>query len=354
MELKQSSDYQLWISALKAQFRQTQLKAAVQVNSHLLEFYWHLGGDIIAKQAGSQWGDGFLLQLSKDLTEEFPDVKGFSRRNLELIRQWYRFWYPAIAKQPVSQLGQQTVAQLWQVPWGHNITIMAKSQSQQEALYYIQQTQEYGWSRAVLIHHMESQLWQREGKAVTNFAVTLPPPQSDLAQQTLKDPYVFDFLSLGKQHSERELENALTDHITQFLVELGAGFAYMGKQVHIEVGGQDFYMDLLFYHVKLRCYVVVELKSVDLTPEHVGKLNFYLSAVDSQIKTEADAPTIGLLLCKTRNKIIAEYSLRDTNKPIGVAEYQLAQAIPEDLEDKLPSIESIERELASELGEGNE
>jgi len=344
MELKQSSDYQLWISALKAQFRQTQLKAAVQVNSHLLEFYWHLGGDIIAKQSGSQWGDGFLMQLTKDLMEEFPDVKGFSRRNLELIRQWYRFWSPVIAKQLVSQL--------WQIPWGHNIAIMTKSQSQQEALYYVQQTQEYGWSRAVLIHHMESQLWQREGKAVSNFAVTLPSPQSDLAQQTLKDPYIFDFLSLGKKHSERELEAALTDHITQFLLELGAGFAYMGKQVHIEVGDQDFYMDLLFYHVKLRCYVVIELKSVELKPEHVGKLNFYLSAVDSQIKTEADAPTIGLLLCKTRNKIIAEYSLRDTSKPIGIAEYQLAHAIPAHMEDKLPSIESIERELASELGNG--
>lgn len=350
--IKHTQDYHRWIKALKTRFRQVQLKAAVSVNTAMLDFYWQLGADITDKQQQTAWGDGFLAQLSQDLTQDFPDVKGFSRRNLELIRQWYKFWAQPIAKQAVSQLEQATILQLCQIPWGHNIAIITKSQSQEEARYYVQATQQYGWSRAVLIHQMESKLWLREGKAVTNFPQTLPEALSDLAQQTLKDPYIFDFLSIGNEHNERELENALIEHITRFLLELGAGFAFIGKQVHLEVGGQDFYLDLLFYHVKLHCYVVVELKADDFKPEHAGKLNFYLSAVDSQIKTEDDAPSIGLLLCKTRNKIIAEYSLRDTSKPIGVAEYQLKNAIPANLEDKLPSIESIERELANELGDG--
>ena len=247
-------------------------------------------------------------------------------------------------------IGQQPVAQLVQIPWGHNLKIIAKCQSQQEALYYVENTLQHGWSRNVLVHQIESGLWQREGKANSNFAQTLPAPQSDLAQQTLKDPYLFDFLSLTKDYNERELEQGLVAHITEFLLELGEGFAYVGKQVHLEVGEEDFYLDLLFYHLKLRCYVVVELKTGDFKPEHTGKLSFYLTAIDKQLKTEQDKPTIGLLLCKNRNKVIAEYALNDINKPIGVSEYPLTQLLPEELKSSLPSIEEIEAELASDVG----
>jgi predicted nuclease of restriction endonuclease-like (RecB) superfamily len=225
---------------------------------------------------------------------------------------------------------------------------MDKLQSESERLWYMQKAVEHGWSRNVLVHQIESRLLERQGNAATNFAQTLPAPQSELAQQTLKDPYIFDFLSLGAEARERDIEQALTQHISQFLIELGAGFAFVGKQVHLEIGGQDFYLDLLFYHLKLRCYLVIELKAGDFKPEHTGQLSFYLSAVDDHFKTEHDAPSIGLLLCKSRNKIIAEYALRDNSKPIGIAEYQLAQALPPDLEDKLPSIERIEQELQND------
>ena len=344
-QLSEQPDYRQWLGQLKTSFRQRQLKAAVAVNSELLAFYWQLGSEIVEKQQQVKWGQGFLAQLSKDLMTEFPDVKGFSKRNLEQIRKWYRYWAEeaSIAKQPV--------AQLCQLPWGHNLVIVSRSQSHEEALYYVNQALEHGWSRSVLVHQIESQRWQREGKAISNFQHTLPPPQSDLVQQTLKDPYMFDFLSLEKEHCERDLEKTLVQHISHFLLELGAGFAYVGKQVPLEVGDQDFYIDLLFYHLKLRCYVVIELKTGDFKPEFAGKLSFYLTAVDRQIKTEQDNPTIGLLLCKTRNKVIAEYALSDNSKPIGVAKYEIANALPEGLEDSLPSIASIEAELARELGD---
>jgi predicted nuclease of restriction endonuclease-like (RecB) superfamily len=261
-----SPEYRQWLGALKGRFRQVQLKAAVAVNTELLGFYWQLGADIVARQAEYAWGSSFLVQLSRDLTAEFPEVKGFSRRNLELIRQWYRHWNsdPAIA--------QQLVSQLLTIPWGHNLAIVAKCKQRDEAQYYVHNTLAYGWSRSVLVHQIESGLWKREGRAVTNFAQTLPAAQSDLAVQVLKDPYVFDFLSLTKEHSERELETSLVTHITQFLLELGSGFAYIGRQVPLQVGERDFFLDLLFYHVRLHCYVVVELKTVDFEPEFAGKL----------------------------------------------------------------------------------
>lgn len=342
--IKADANYKAWLKGIKQSFAQTQLKAAVSVNTALLEFYWQLGGEIVEKQKNSQWGDGFLAQLSHDLMVEFPDVKGFSKRNLEQIRRWYSFWNlsPAIAKQAASQLVL--------IPWWHNVVIVTKCQTTAEALYYVQNTQQHGWSRNVLAHQIESGLYQREGKAITNFAQTLPPLQSDLAQQTLKDPYVFDFLSLTKNYNERELEQGLTQHITQFLLALGAGFAYVGKQVPLTVGEKDFYIDLLFYHLKLRCYVVIELKAGEFTPEHAGKLNFYLTAVDKQLKTEHDNPSIGLLLCKEKDKLVAEYALTDVNKPIGISEYQLTQALPDNLKSSLPSIEEIEAELARDFG----
>ena len=342
--LPTSENYRQWLAALKTRFRQVQLKAAVAVNTALLQFYWELGADIVQRQDGQAWGSGFLERLSQDLRAEFPQVQGFSLRNLKYIRQWHSFWAAA-------PIGQQAVAQLTAIPWGHNLAIISKCRSHAEALYYVQQTQAHGWSRAVLTHQIESGLWQREGQAISNFASTLPAPQSELAAQVLKDPYIFDFLNLTPEHSERELERALLDHITQFLLELGTGFAYIGRQVPLQVGEREFFPDLLFYHARLHCYVVVELKTVDFEPEFAGKLNFYLKAVDEQMRGAGDAPTIGLLLCKSKDRLVAEYALSDMHKPLGVASYQLAHELPQALRDKLPSIEALEQEL-KELGSG--
>lgn len=337
------SQYKNWLKSLKAQFLQSQLKAVVRVNQELLQFYWHLGGEILEKQQSAQWGDGFLNQLSKDLMAEFPDVKGFSKRNLELIRRWRSFWVELSTKQP--EIAKQLVSQLCQLPWGHNLAIVSKAKSHDEALFYLQNSLEHGWSRAVLVHQIESGLWQRDGKALSNFQQTLPATQSDLAQQSLKDPYVFDFLTLRKDYNERDLEKGLVQHVTQFLLELGAGFAYVGQQVPISVGDREFYLDLLFYHTQLHCHVVIELKIVDFEPEHAGKLNFYIKAVDEQLRRAGDEPTIGILLCKSKDSLVVEYALSDIQKPIGVSEYQLTKALPDDLKPSLPSIEEIEAEF---------
>nr|WP_181374859.1 PDDEXK nuclease domain-containing protein [Polaromonas sp. H6N]AWD72241.1 putative nuclease of restriction endonuclease-like (RecB) superfamily [Polaromonas sp. H6N] len=337
------SDYREWLGQLKTRFGQVQLKAAVAVNRALLQFYWELGADIVAKQQAYAWGSGFLDQLSADLMRDFPDVKGFSPRNLKYIRQWRLFWQG-------QAIGQHAVAQLQSLPWGHNLAILAKCKQSEEALYYVGAALQYGWSRSVLIHQMESDLWQREGRAITNFAQTLPAAQSDLAAQVLKDPYVFDFLSLTPEHSERELETTLVAHITQFLLELGAGFAYIGRQVPLQVGERDFFLDLLFYHTRLHCYVVVELKTVDFEPEFAGKLNFYLKAVDEQLRGEGDQPTIGLLLCKSKDRLVAEYALSDIQKPMGLSTYTLSHTLPEALRGQLPSIEQLERELGLDAG----
>jgi len=263
-------------------------------------------------------------------------MQGFSRSNLKYMRAFAEAWPDP------DVIGQRFVGQL---PWGQNITLLTKLKTREERLLYAARAVEHGWSRPLLTHHIELRTLEREGKAVTNFDQRLPRPQSDLARETLKDPYRFDFLSLGSEAEEREIEAALVTHITRFLLELGAGFAFVGRQIHLEVGGRDFYIDLLFYHLRLRCFVVLELKAVEFEPEHAGKLNFYLSAVDEQLRHEHDNPTIGLLLCKTNNRVIAEYALRDVHKPIGVAEYQLVQALPAQLEANLPSIERLQAEL---------
>ena len=304
-----------------------------------MQYYWQLGEQIFERQQKSEWGSSFLNQLSQDLMTEFPEVKGFSKRNLALIRQWYLYW------KDEAEIVQQLVAQLASIPWGHNAQIISKCPNKQEAQYYVRQTLENGWSRSVLVHQIESGLYRREGRALSNFETTLPAVQSDLAQQTLKDPYIFDFLTLSEDYNERELEHSLVTHITQFLLELGTGFAYMGKQVAIKVGERDFYLDLLFYHTRLHCHVVIELKVTDFEPEHVGKLNFYIKAVDEQIRQEGDQPTIGILLCKSKDQTVVEYALSGMQKPLGVTEYQLTQSLPDDLKDSLPSIEAIEKEL---------
>tara|TARA_B110000211_G_scaffold181818_1_gene205779 strand:+ start:1718 stop:2758 length:1041 start_codon:yes stop_codon:yes gene_type:complete len=337
------ADYSSWLAQLKQNIQSAQSRAALAINQELIKLYWQIGHDILERQQHQGWGAKVIDRLAQDLKKAFPELKGFSARNLKYMRKFAEAW-------PDTEFVQQPAAQL---PWFHICTIMDKLKQPEARLWYMQKAVTLGWSRNVLVHQIENKLIEREGQAVTNFSQSLEAIEghSELAQQTLKDPYIFDFLSLGENAKERDLEAALTKHISQFLLELGAGFAFVGKQVHLEVGGDDFYLDLLFYHLKLRCYVVIELKTGDFKPEHTGQLNFYLSAVDSQIKTEQDAPTIGLLLCKSRNKIVAEYALRDNSKPIGIAEYQLEHALPKDLEDQLPSIEQIEKEMLSEVGD---
>jgi predicted nuclease of restriction endonuclease-like (RecB) superfamily len=352
-------EYKIWLKDLKLRVRKAQLKAAVQVNTALLEFYWALGTDIVERQKNADWGSGFLKHLSQDLMVEFPDMKGFSEPNLRFIRRWVLFYSEdscnsvtacdRIATQPVAQLNwPQAVAKLVQIPWGHNRAIISKCDDMKEALYYVQKTIEHNWSRSVLVHQMESGLYRREGMAITNFSDTLPAPQSDLAQQLLKDPFNFDFLALKDNYNERELENALTDHITKFLLELGAGFAFVGRQKPLVVGGRDFFLDLLFYHTRLHCHVVIELKTGEFEPEYTGKLNFYLKAVDEQLKSERDEPSIGILLCKSRNKLVVEYALSDIHKPMGISEYQLTNALPENLKASLPSVAELEAEFGGD------
>lgn len=335
-----NAEYKDWLAGIKNRIRSAQLKAAVKVNSEMLLFYWELGADIVVKQAKAKWGEGFLVQLSKDLMSEFPDMKGFSLSNIKYIKQWHLFYSSN------RSISQQLVGQITQIPWGHNIAIISKCKNIKEALFYVQNTLEHSWSRNVLVHQIESGLYKREGKSLTNFKLTLPKPQSDLAQQTLKNPYVFDFLSMRKDYDERDLETALVSHVTQFLLELGAGFSFIGRQVPIQVSTKEFFIDLLFYHTRLHCYVVVELKTGDFEPANAGQLNFYIKAVDSQLRKDGDKPTIGLLLCKSREKLVAEYALSDIHKPIGVSEYKLTHKLPKNLKSSLPTIAEIEKEFS--------
>ncbi len=329
--------YTAFLKEVKAKIQGAQIKAAIKVNSELIRLYWEIGNSVYQKQEKEDWGAKTIEKLAKDLQSTFPNMRGFSSRNIRFMVQIARE-YPdfEIVKQLVSQ-----------IPWGHNILLLQKSKTPEERLWYIKQTIENGWSRNVLATWIESDLFRRQGKAVTNFSQTLPPPLSDLAGQTLKDPYCFDFLTLRDRFDERELEGGLLDHIQRFLLELGTGFSFVGRQVHLDVGEQDFYLDLLFYHYKLRCFIVVELKATEFKPEFAGKMNFYLTAVDETLKHPNDEPTIGLLLCKTKNKIVAEYALRDIKKPLGVAEYEtkIIESLPEDLKGSLPTIEEIEQTL---------
>ena len=336
-------DYKDWLQNLKGKIQQSQIKAAIQVNSELLRLYWQMGKDIVEKQEQAKWGDGFLQTLSADLCKEFPTMKGFSYRNLKSIRQWYLFYsqLDIIGKQVVSQLE----VSLFSIPWGHHIMIMQRCKNTQEALFYVHKTIENHWSRSVLEHQIALNLYVRQGKAITNFQHQLPPAMSDLAQELTKDPYIFDFLSITENYTEKELQQYLEDNMTKFLLELGKGFCFYGKQVHINVGGDDFYIDLLFYNAHLHCYVVVELKTTKFKPEHIGQLKFYVTAVNKQLCTEGDTPTIGLLICKDKNNVIAEYTLEDIHNPIGVSSYKLFDELSKDYQSSLPSIEEIEKRL---------
>lgn len=327
--------YADWLADLKGRIHTAQQRATLAVNRELIALYWHIGRDILARQSAQGWGAKVIERLAHDLRAAFPDMKGFSRANLMYMRAFAQAW-------PDAEIVQQAVGQL---PWGHNLVLLTRLKDAPQRLAYAQNAIAHGWSRNVLNIHIESRLLERTGQAVTNFDASLPKPQSDLAGESLKDPYRLDFLGLGREAGERAIENALVQHVTEFLLELGAGFAFVGRQVMLDVGGDEFFIDLLFYHLKLRCYVVIELKAGKFKPEHLGQLGFYLTAVDRQVKGEHDNPTIGLLLCKSKNKVVAEYALGDKTQPMGIAEYKLLESLPAELQTSLPSIQQIEREL---------
>ncbi len=329
-------EYAKLLEQLKKDIQQTQLRATLAVTKELILLYWRIGKMLSEKITDERWGAKTIDRIAKDLQESFPDVSGFSVRNLKYMRKLAECYKEA-----------NCAAAAAQIPWGHNMVIMDKLKDQNQRLWYIQQTLENGWSRSMLEHWIESNLYKRQGKAVTNFKQTLPAPQSDLAEQVLKDPYNFSFLALDKKYREKELEQGLIDHIQKFLIELGEGFAFIGRQYRIEIDNEDSFIDLLFYHLKLRCYFVVELKATAFDPRDAGQMNFYLSAVDSLLKHPTDNPSIGILLCKTKSKIKAEYALRDINKPIGITSYEtkLVESLPKDLKSCLPTIEEIEAEL---------
>ena len=353
--------YANFLAEVKAQIKSSQAKAALAVNASLIAMYWNIGAMIAENQALFEGRNNYIEQLAKDLQSEFPGIGGFSRTNLFSIRQFFLFYNSVSVQQLVglseasSDSVQQAVALsdksssvrqlLFQIPWGHHVLILTKIKEPEAALFYIQQTIEHNWSRAVLGLQVEQNLYARQGKAVSNFQATLPEQQANIAQQMLKDPYNFDFLTLEPNVQELEIEKQLTEHITKFLLELGKGFAFVGRQYHLPVGNKDYYLDLLFYHIRLRCFVVIELKAVEFEPEFAGKLNFYLSAADDLLKTENDQPTIGILLCKNKDKIEFEYALRDINKPIGVSEFTFTEILPEELKTNIPTVEEFETEL---------
>jgi predicted nuclease of restriction endonuclease-like (RecB) superfamily len=333
-----SKTYQELLARLKDQIRTAQVRAALAVNRELVLLYWGIGREILERQATEGWGSKVVERLAKDLHAEFPDMKGLSRTNLLYMRTFAEKW-------PQESIVQQVVGQ---IPWGHNVRLLDLVKAPEERLWYAQQAILNGWSRNVLVIQIEGDLYRRQGKAITNFDATLPSPESDLAQQVIKDPYNFDFLTLTKEAQERDLERELLVHLRQFLIELGVGFAFVGSQVPLEVGGEDFKLDLLFYHLKLRCFFVIDLKMGPFKAEYAGKMNFYLSAVDDMLRHPDDKRSIGLILCKAKNGIVAEYALRDIAKPLGISEFKHLEKLPEQLKGTLPTIEEIEAELGKQ------
>lgn len=332
------SGYAALLAEIKERVRSAQIRASLAANSEMVLLYWNIGCLVLARQADEGWGAKVIDRLSADLRTAFPEHTGFSSRNLKYMRAFAAAW-------PDPEIVQRIVAQL---PWRHQIALLEKLTTPEQRLWYAAKAVENGWSRDVLALQIDSALHERQGKAVTNFAQTLPPPQSDLAQQITKDPYLFDFLNLRDDANERAIELSLLEHVEKFLLELGAGFALVGRQVHLEIGDQDFYLDLLFYHLHLRCFLVVDLKARDFTPEAAGKMNFYLSAVDDRFRHADDQPSIGLILCRSKNRVIAEYALRDIQKPVGVSGYvtRLVETLPTPIQNAVPSIEELERGLA--------
>lgn len=344
---------------IKKRIRQGQVRAIFSANAEMISMYWDIGRMLHERQKQEGWGAGVIPRLSKDLHNELAEIKGFSERNIKLMVQFYRE-YPvmfSIGQLPVAQLEakgmtmkeqddtalvQRLVAQL---PWTHNVLLMQKIKDIRVRSWYAKTSLEQGWSKDILLLMIKNSAHERHGKAVTNFSMRLPAPQSDLVQETLKDPYIFDFVTLEEPFHERELETGLIRHLEKFLLELGRGFAFVGRQYHLDIGEEDFYMDLLFYHLKLRCYVVIELKKGVFKPEYAGKMNFYCNIVDDHLCHKDDNPTIGLILCQDKKSVLAEYTLRGISKPIGVSEYELTRSLPASLKSALPSIQDIEKEL---------
>ncbi len=338
-----TTEYRQWFADIKSRLRQSQIKAAIRVNSTLLEFYWSLGRDIVKMKAEQAWGSGFFSQLSLDLCEEFPGMKGFSVTNLKYAKRWYLFYSQRdiIRQQPVDELPMPERFAL--IPWGHHIEIMVKSKSVDEALFYMDEVIAGNWSRATLMNMQKSNLYERKGKAVTNFDQRLPQLQGALAQEILKDPYNFDFIAMREPYDERMLEDALEHNICRFLLELGTGFAYVGRQMELRMpGGKSYFPDMVFYHTKLKCYVVLELKVVDFEPEFAGKLNFYVSAADHLLKDENDNPSIGLLVCKSKDETVVKWAFEGVDRPLGVAAYELDEVLRKTIGETLPAIEDIE------------
>lgn len=327
--------YLAFLAEVKQRIRSARLQAALSVNRELVLLYWSIGRDILARQRAAGWGAKVIDRLAADLRRAFPEMTGISARNLKYMRAFAQAW-------PGVEFVQQVAAQL---PWGHNTYLLDAVKPPAEREWYARQAIQNGWSRNVFAHQIESGLFARQGSALTNFSRTLPAEQSQLAQQIIKDPYSFDFLSLAPEMQERDLERALIEHLRSLILELGKGFAFVGSQYHLEVAGQDYYLDLLFYHLRLRCFVAFELKVEGFKPEFAGKMNFYLSAVDDQLRHPHDQASIGIILCKGRNEVIVEYALRDTSKPMGVAQYRLSPALPERLRRDLPTVEDLAREF---------
>lgn len=372
-ELTNEVHYKELLVELKQQIKSAQAKMALAVNTGLIQLYWNIGKMIADNQALFEGRNNYVAKLEKDLRMEFPDMKGFSRSNLFYIRKFYKLYSSNISVQQLVGLNetgiennsvQQAVALnekipvqqavglssiLISVPWGHQVKLLDKIKDVDEAIFYLQQTIEHNWSRAILTLQIEQNLYSRQGKAINNFNITLPENQAAMAGQILKDPYNFGFLTLEPKVQELEIEKQLTDHITKFLLELGKGFAFIGRQYPLNVGDKDYRMDLLFYHIRLRCFVVIDLKTGEFEPEMAGKMNFYLSVVDDQLKTEEDKPTIGIILCKSKSKLEVEYALQGMSKPIGVSEFTFTQALPAELKNNLPTLEEFENELNNDF-----
>lgn len=355
-------NYVNWIKDLKTKIRNAQIKASIAVNEEMLVLYWDIGRSIAEKQNQFTWGSKIVEQMAKDLKRELPDTKGFSRTNLFAMRKFYLFYKDSelvqqlggqlenISSKPENKLVQQVVGQLskdsilCKIPWGHHVAILNQCKDVEQAIFYIQQCIQNNWSRNVLEIQLESKLIERQGKALNNFELTLPKPQSDLAKETLKDPYKFDFLTLEANIQELELEKQLTENITNFLLELGKGFAFVGRQHTLQVGNKERKLDLLFYHLKMHCYVVIDLKMGEFEPEYAGKMNYYLSAVDKLLKTEQDNPSIGIILCKSKNALEVEFALQDINKPMGISEFSFSE-LPKNIQSNMPTVEELENEL---------
>lgn len=332
--LMNSGEYLATIEQVKQEIKSAQYRAALHVNKDLILLYHSIG---VVINEHKNWGSKFVQNLAQDIKLEFPDATGYSVRNLKYMAKFAQLF-------PDIEIVQAALAQ---ITWYHNMTLMDKVKDLSAYVWYAEQTAQNGWSRNVLVHQIESGLYQRQALAekISNFENRLPAPQSELAAQTMKDPYIFDFIPFREDMLERDIERALVQDVTKLLLELGTGFAFLGNQYHLNVGGDDFYIDLLFYNLNLRCYVVIELKTGEFKPEYAGQLNFYLSAVDGILKKEQDNPTVGLLLCKSKNNLVAEYSLKDMSKPIGVSEYRVTSTLPEELENQLPSVEDIQKRI---------